>query len=355
MKSYNQIYGDLSVGAGSWMDNRLFEQNIKSPFSNLVIKSFKKQISKDLKRIKILHKIKKMSVMDVGSGRQAAAFMKLGARSVDHYDISAYNIRKIKKHLKNKKKFFSKLGDICKKNFNKNKKYDFIYLQGIIHHTKYPSKALQNISEACNQNGIVWLYHYQPTSLNYLYAITLRKIFKKKNLGYLNRKLIILNYNKKKINFLMDDLGCDYIHFLKPQYYKKIMESLGFKQFYKKDVEDLDKGIKFNNMGACLTAYKKIGKYKKKIFISEKKIDVFDLKNYKKKIKKQVAIIKTFDKKIFKILNNKKIKIDEKMNDLEPIIKGFTVFEKKTSLTDIISVYKKTYQNLLIRNKKIEI
>ena len=113
----------------------------------------------------------------------------------------------------------------------------------------------------------------------------------------------------------MDDLGCDYIHFLKPQYYKKIMESLGFKQFYKKDVEDLDKGIKFNNMGACLTAYKKIGKYKKKIFISEKKIDVFDLKNYKKKIKKQVAIIKTFDKKIFKILNNKKIKIDEKIND----------------------------------------
>jgi len=94
---------------------------------------------------------------------------------------------------------------------------------------------------------------------------------------------------------------------------------------------------------------------KKKIFISEKKIDVFDLKNYKKKIKKQVAIIKTFDKKIFKILNNKKIKIDEKINDLEPIIKGFTVFEKKTSLTDIISVYKKTYQNLLIRNKKIEI
>lgn len=353
MKSYNQIYGDLSVGAGSWMNNRLFKQNIKSPFSDLVIKSFKKQVSKDLKRIKILHKIKQMSVMDVGSGRQAAAFMKLGARSVDHYDISVHNIKKIKKHFKNKKKFFSKQGDICKRNFNKNKKYDFIYLQGIIHHTKYPSKALKNISDACNQNGIVWLYHYQPTSLNYLYAITLRKIFKKNDLGYLNKKLINLNYNEKKINFLMDDLGCDYIHFLRPQYYKKTMEKLGFKQFYTKDVVDLDNGIKFNNMGACLTAYKKLGKLKKKIFFQEKTIDVFDLKNYKLKTRKQMAIIKTLDKKIFKILSDKKIRIDEKITNLEPIIKGFTIFEKKTPLKEVVNFYKKTYQNLLIRNKKL--
>ena len=58
MHSYNQIYGDLSVGAGSWMDNKLFKKNLAYPFSKQVINSFKKVILKDLKRINIHNKIK---------------------------------------------------------------------------------------------------------------------------------------------------------------------------------------------------------------------------------------------------------------------------------------------------------
>ena len=34
-----------------------------------------------------------MDVMDVGSGRQSIALLSLGAKSVDHYDISANNIK----------------------------------------------------------------------------------------------------------------------------------------------------------------------------------------------------------------------------------------------------------------------
>ena len=208
--------------------------------------------------------------MDVGSGRQAVAFLKLGAKSVDHYDISVNNTKKISAHCKNEKNFVSKKGDICERNFNKNKKYDFIYLQGVIHHTKSPFQALQNISNACNQNGIVWLYHYQPTSLSFIYADTLRKIFKKRHLEYLNTKLIKKELQEKNISSLIDDLGCDYIHFLKPQYYKKIMENLGFKQFYKKDVMNINNGISFDNIGACLTAYKKLGKCKRKFLFKKK-------------------------------------------------------------------------------------
>ena len=64
MYSYNQIYGDLSVGAGSWMDNKLFKKFGLSIFKQ-VINSFKKVILKDLKRINIHNKIKNMDVMDV--------------------------------------------------------------------------------------------------------------------------------------------------------------------------------------------------------------------------------------------------------------------------------------------------
>ena len=84
----------------------------------------------------------------------------------------------------------------------------------------------------------------------------------------------------------MDDIGCDYIHFKNPNNYKKIMQQMGFVQFYRKDVTNLDKGIRFNNIGACLTAYRKICKSpKKKVFYKEGKIDIFDTKNYKNKTK----------------------------------------------------------------------
>ena len=65
MHSYNQIYGDLSVGAWELKDNKLFKKNLAYPFSKQVINSFKKVILKDLKRINIHNKIKNMDVMDV--------------------------------------------------------------------------------------------------------------------------------------------------------------------------------------------------------------------------------------------------------------------------------------------------
>ena len=138
MLSYNQIYGLRTVGAGSWMSNKLFKKNLTDPFSKVVINSFKKPISLDLKRIGLLKKIKNLEIMDVGTGRQALAFLEMGAKAVDLYDISKHNINKIKKLVKEKKSFKFKRADICKKNFNKKKKYDLIYLQGIIQHTKKP-------------------------------------------------------------------------------------------------------------------------------------------------------------------------------------------------------------------------
>ena len=53
MKLYNQIYGNLSVGAGSWMNKNIFSKSVEKPFSNIVINSFKKQVLRDLKRILI--------------------------------------------------------------------------------------------------------------------------------------------------------------------------------------------------------------------------------------------------------------------------------------------------------------
>ena len=39
--SYNQIYGQRSVGGGSWMSKKLFKKNLSDPYSKDIINSFK--------------------------------------------------------------------------------------------------------------------------------------------------------------------------------------------------------------------------------------------------------------------------------------------------------------------------
>tara|TARA_B100000579_G_scaffold391325_1_gene366455 strand:+ start:1215 stop:2267 length:1053 start_codon:yes stop_codon:yes gene_type:complete len=345
MKFYNQIYGNKSVGAGSWMSKKLFKENLINPFSKNVIKSFKKQIYKDFKRIKVLKKLKNFDVMDVGSGRQALAILEMGAKSVDHYDISLNNINKFRKILKNKKLIRTIHADICKKNFNK-KIYDLIYLQGIIHHVKYPYMALNNISKATNKFGIVWLYHYQCTSPVYFYISTLRNIFNKKKLSSLFYQLNKLNFSKKKLDFLMDDLGCDFIHLYNPKYYKINMENLGFKQFYQKEVINIDNGINYNlNKPSCLTAYKKEKIYKKKkINNFRKKINVFDYKNYIMSQQKSIKELNLLNRKIIKYLKKNRRKINEIIKIVKPLLESYFNFanQDKLQFKKMLDSYRRT-------------
>ena len=102
MKKYNQIYGKYSQGTGSWLDLRNFN-DLKKNFLNKNIKeSYQAQILQDLLRMGISKNIKKMNILDVGSGRQAIAFENLKAKKIDlikqiEKPFKMFNIKKIKK------------------------------------------------------------------------------------------------------------------------------------------------------------------------------------------------------------------------------------------------------------------
>ena len=126
MKLYNQVYGKYTAGTGSWLDDELYEKGKKNIYNKEVLEYYKSIISIDLNRIGILNNIKKLAIMDVGTGRQAIALCKLGAKSVDHYDISLTNIKNLKNFIrKNKLPLKSKHADICKNGFNGKKKIRF--------------------------------------------------------------------------------------------------------------------------------------------------------------------------------------------------------------------------------------
>ena len=100
---YNQVYGKYSLGTGSWLSDELFELGKTSIYDERIIKSYVKQVSKDLKLISVIEKIKKLNVMDVGTGRQALALSQLGAKSINHFDISEANVNQFRDFLKKKK------------------------------------------------------------------------------------------------------------------------------------------------------------------------------------------------------------------------------------------------------------
>ena len=179
---YNQIYGKLSLGTGSWLSKKNFKKPNQDIFGSKVIDTYKTQILQDLLRMNIENKINKMSVMDVGTGRQALAFEQLGAKKVDLYDISKSNFLRFKKYKKKEKTKINCYNfDICSNAFLKiKKKYDLIYLHGIIQHTSDPQKAIINLKKKLNPNGIIWLYFYNLGSPISIYIDTAKRILGKK-------------------------------------------------------------------------------------------------------------------------------------------------------------------------------
>ena len=173
---YNQVYGKYSLGTGGWLDDSLFEKGQKDVYSKSIIDSYIKQVSLDLNRIG-LKNLDKLSIMDVGTGRQALAFHAMGAKKITHYDISDTNVKEFSHYTKlNNIPINSFHEDICNINFNKNEKFDFIYLQGIIQHVKDAYAAIKNLSEASLQNSKIWFYNYQAGPLCHLYVEALRMI-----------------------------------------------------------------------------------------------------------------------------------------------------------------------------------
>ena len=77
----------------------------------------------DLNRMNLSQTLSKMSVLNVGSGTEAIAFKKLGAKEVTLYDLSHKNIQRTKNYSKNNNlKIYSEQINLLGKKFKKKKK-----------------------------------------------------------------------------------------------------------------------------------------------------------------------------------------------------------------------------------------
>jgi len=261
--SYNQIYGKYSLGTGSWIKKETYKFIGQNIYTSEIIDTYKTQILRDLCRMKIQNHIKNMNVLDVGTGRQALAFCDLGVKKVDLYDISKNNIRNFKKFNKNYSKIInSYCMDIGSDSFFKiNKKYDLIYLHGVIQHVENPIKVIRNLSLKLEVNGFLWFYHYQLGSFETILSYLVKFLVNKSNLNidYIYKNLSD-RLEKKDLDGILDTIGCDYMHLLPNKFYLKVLKYYGFKIIYSKDFYINQKSSIRLNEPSCLLGLKKINK-----------------------------------------------------------------------------------------------
>jgi len=301
--STGKLYGNFSHG-NHYYD--FFEDK------ELIIKQ--NVVKDDLSKAGInINKIKNFTCMNVGTGRESLALSQLGAKEVFHYDISKEHVDRFKKLLSKKfkkLKIVSKNADLCKYKLPKNK-FDFVYLNGIVHHFANVQDGLLNCSNSVKDGGFIWVYFYRSGTFKWFVCQMIRELIDvySYNEFFLNLSNIYGDGDTSNllVSRIMDDFYAPYIHLYNLNNYKNFMESIGFKA-YKYVNSKSNKNVDHKNLHhSAIIVFKKIKNMQKinKLYNlkPETSINQLDKKLYKsRKIHK---IIDLFNK--IKRKKNKKI------------------------------------------------
>ena len=203
--------------------------------SDEALNKTKKIIKQDLVKAGVLNKIPKFKILDVGTGRQSLILSKLGAKSVEHFDISFDHVKRFQKILKNR---FSNY-DIKSKNVDltkfklKKEYYDFVYLNGIVHHFENVHNGLYNCSNSLKIGGRIWCYFYRSGTFKWFVCSMIRKLIKNIDVRDAFKSLSIYFGKGETSNYIvgkiMDDFFVPYIHLFSANQYIDYMNALGFK------------------------------------------------------------------------------------------------------------------------------
>lgn len=342
-KMYNQVYGKFSTASGVWLKNKSYKNSKENIFTDEIIETYETKVLQDLMRMNLEKKIKDMSVMDVGSGRHSLALERLGAKKIDLVDISKANYVRMKKFISKNKTIIKNFNnDICSSSFKIwKRKYDLIYLDGVIQHTKSPAIALNNLCDKLDKNGIIYLYFYQFGNPLNIHRDIARKIFLKKKIKITESISFFKNkYKPKIVDSIIDNLGCDYCHILPSSYYLDLMKSLGFKMYWSKDIYNRKPSIRISRR-SCLSAFRKTQKKNLKNFNYLRRkmsFDLYDFKNYHKEDEK---LIKNINKLKYILINLVEKKISKKKS-LEII----NLFISQILTENLLDNYKMKSKNL---------
>ncbi len=213
-----------------------------------------KLLKERLKKNKIEFKnIKKLNALDLGcgGGRYTNALGKLGFKKVLGLDFSKKNILTAKK-LNKQSKITFRQKSLFKTHLKKNS-FDFVFCNGVLHHTPSIINGLKEIKRVLNKNGFCFLYLSGIGGIKWSLIETYRKIFKNIDTNFLYDYGQIFGLKKNRIFYTLD-------HVLVP------INTLSFPR----EIEKIFVKIKINKFRRLLRGTKKdesenIFKFKKKM------------------------------------------------------------------------------------------
>ena len=106
--------------------------------------------------------LKRWTVLNIGTGREAVVFSSLGAKIVEHYDLS-------EQHVKQTKDYAEKMDLVNLKSFQADvvmetlpvEMYELVYTNGVVHHFSDPVKGIVNLVNSLKKKGYMYLRFYR--------------------------------------------------------------------------------------------------------------------------------------------------------------------------------------------------
>lgn len=233
-QSKNWVYGKYSTGS-----------------SFLSEKEQKNEILKNLKKMGIsLEQLSNMRVMNIGTGREAKEFMKLGAKFVSHYDYSEDNVERLKKYIRAnsiENKMSSIYADIVEYKLP-SEQFDLVYVHGVVQHFSHTGKGLLNIINSIKKGGAIWLYFYRSGTFSHFCLSLVRDLIStiKNDYEYYNFASLMSSKDGSPnllVQGFMDGCFCEYANLFIPQTYISFVNSCGLEIVSSSKLDFLNKHI----------------------------------------------------------------------------------------------------------------
>ena len=205
------------------------------------IEPFKIRFKKNNINSKKLFKKKKCLDLGCGNGRGGVFMSMNNAKDITFSDISKININKSKAVIK----MFGKKATVdnspCEKLKIKNSVYDFIWCNGVIMHTEYPSKTLKELHRVLKPGGQSWIYVYGCGGLWWLTINAIRKFLKNISTVRTIKELIRLKYSNRYLAEYLDDWKVKNLRKYDNKLFIKALKIVGFEK-----IKKIDRGLDYD-------------------------------------------------------------------------------------------------------------
>lgn len=225
MRTHPKTYSDTGTLYGKYIDP--LYRKINAEGISLVAETHRTQ----LRDINIaVEQLADMSVLECGgTGRDALAWVHLGAKAVTHVDLSTDNVQRLRGYAAEHKLTNLNVihGDLLVVDMPTNH-FDIVRSRGVLHHLAIPALGLSRYASWAKVGGLLHFNAYRAGTYYYYGVALLRNLITSKDFEPVEQALTRLKVADNRAGILLDDLFMPF-HTATPSIVYGDLEKLGLR------------------------------------------------------------------------------------------------------------------------------